>query len=103
VAQAFEALMLVCFGLAWRINALPMLRSGQPQGKGLCFTLIVWRGYVSGMVAKLLWTVGAGAALPPVFWLHVLNTVTVGFNLWLYARYRQRARSGRGGTFEPAA
>jgi hypothetical protein len=40
-----------------------MLRSKQPEGKGLSFTLIVWCGCLAGAAAKLLWMSGSGAAL----------------------------------------
>ncbi len=88
--QALEALMLLCFGLAWPINSLHMLRSKRPEGKGLSFTMIVWCGYLSGAAAKVLWTLGTGATLPPVFWLYVVNSITVAFNAALYCRYRRQ-------------
>jgi lipopolysaccharide export LptBFGC system permease protein LptF len=88
LAQCLEALMLICFGLAWPINLLSMLRCGRPQGKGLTFTTIIWCGYVAGAMAKISLSVGTGAPLSPVFWLYLLNVVTVGLNAWLYRRLR---------------
>lgn len=84
-AMLLEGTMLICFGLAWPVANLRMLRSRRPEGKGLPFTFIVLGGYLCGMSAKLLlWM--AGQALQPVFWLYALNTGSVAFNLFLQWR-----------------
>ena len=93
VAQFLEALMLLCFGLAWPINSLGMLRRKRPEGKGLAFTVIIWSGYVAGASAKLLLAAQAGNPLPPVFWLYVLNGVTVGANAALYLHFRRHVNA----------
>ena len=93
LAQTLEALMLLCFGLAWPVNTLGMLRRKRPEGKGLTFTLIIWSGYVAGASAKLLLAAHAGSTLPPVFWLYVLNGVTVGANAALYVHFKRRVHA----------
>jgi hypothetical protein len=80
--QLLEAAMLICFGLAWPLANLRMLRSGRPEGKGLPFTLVILAGYLCGAAAKLIAT-SQGAPLAPVFWLYLLNTASVGVNLFL--------------------
>jgi hypothetical protein len=77
-----EALMLTCFGLAWPVANIRMLRTGRPEGKGLAFTLIILCGYLAGATAKLV-VVSASMPLAPVFWLYVLNATSVGTNLVL--------------------
>jgi hypothetical protein len=42
-------------------------------------------GYIAGALAKLALST-TGHALPPVFWLYVLNTVSVGMNVVLQWR-----------------
>jgi hypothetical protein len=83
-----EALMLTCFGLAWPMANLRMLRTGQAEGKGLGFTLIIFCGYLAGAAAKIaLATVTT--PLAPVFWLYALNATSVGLNLalqWYFGR-----------------
>lgn len=81
-ATLLEGLMLLCFGVAWPVANMRMLRSRRPEGKGLAFTLIILCGYVAGAAAKVLLTV-QGQSLPPVFWLYLLNTLSVGVNLAL--------------------
>jgi hypothetical protein len=56
-----------------------MLQSRSVQGRGLVFTLVILAGYLAGVVSKLL-AMHDGASLPPVFWLYVLNSVSVGAN-----------------------
>ena len=77
-----EALMLVCFGIAWPLANLRMLRTRRPEGKGLVFTLVILLGYAAGASAKLL-HLAAGRPLEPVFWLYALNASSVSLNLFL--------------------
>ena len=88
-----EAAMLACFGLAWPLANLRMLRTRRPEGKGLGFTLVILCGYFAGASAKLLLSLD-GRPLAPVFWLYVLNASSVGLNLflqWYLAPRRQPA------------
>jgi hypothetical protein len=78
-----EAAMLLCFGLAWPIATMKMLRTGRAEGKGLGFTAIIWTGYVAGAASKLVALEAGDAPLAPVFWLYLLNSATVGCNGWL--------------------
>ena len=95
-AQALEALMLLCFGLAWPLNTLAMLRRRRPEGKGLTFTAIIWCGYLCGASAKLLLVLAAGRTLPPVFWLYVINALTVGLNALVYLHFKRRGEATAG-------
>jgi len=77
-----ESTMLVCFGLAWPLANLRMLRRRRPEGKGLMFTLIILLGYAAGALAKVPALSGA-AELPGIFWLYTFNGLSVACNLWL--------------------
>ena len=84
-----EGVMLVCFGLAWPLATLKMLRCKSAQGRNLGFTFIILGGYVAGVASKLL-ALHSGAGLPPVFWLYLLNSLSVGVNAvlqWHFARH----------------
>ena len=87
-----EAVMLICFGIAWPLANLRMLRTGCVEGKGMAFTAIILCGYVAGALAKLAWAASAHA-LPLVFWLYVLNTISVGANLLLQWRLGSRRQA----------
>ena len=90
-AQLLEAAMLVCFGVAWPIANLRMLRTHRAEGRGLAFTLIILCGYVAGSLAKLAGA-APGAAPTSMFWLYLLNTASVAVNLalqWYFGRRPQ--------------
>ena len=87
-SEILEALMLVCFGLAWPMATLRLLRSGSAEGRRLGFTLVILCGYLAGALSKLLGT-PASAGLPPVFWLYLLNTLSVGANAALQWHFRR--------------
>lgn len=78
----FEALMLFCFGMAWPMSILESWRSRTNKGKSLFFMLIVFTGYVSGLVHKVYWQSKVDGAV----WLYLLNLVMVGIDLGLYYR-----------------
>ena len=86
-----ESTMLLCFGLAWPLANLRMMRSRRPEGKGLAFTLIILIGYIAGATAKWL-SAGAGQAIPGIFWLYAINAGSVTMNLvlqWYFGRLVQ--------------
>ena len=89
LAMLLEALMLVCFGVAWPLARLRMLRTGQAEGKSMAFTAIL-SGYIAGARAELA---GAASAhtLPLVFWLYMLYRVSVGANLLPQRRLGSRS------------
>lgn len=93
-AHLLEGAMLVCFGLAWPVANLQMLKSRRPQGKGLPFTFIVLAGYLSGAAAKVVLGLQEGP-LPILFWLYALNGASVALNLGLQWHYGPAGRAVR--------
>lgn len=81
----FEAIMLVCFGMAWPVSILKSWRSRTNKGKSLFFMLIVLTGYVSGLIHKCWWQ----EKVDGVVWLYLLNAVMVLADVSLYARNRR--------------
>ena len=92
-AGVLEAVMLVCFGLAWPMANLRMLRTRQAMGKGSGFTCLILLGYLFGAASKVMMS-SEGSPLAPVFWLYVLNALSVAANLALQWHYSPR-RAGR--------
>jgi hypothetical protein len=91
-----EATMLVCFGCAWPLASVRMLRTRRAEGRGLLPTGLIFAGYLAGMAAKLVFTC-SGGPLAPIFWMYFLNAGSVGVNLalqWHYSRVPTR-RPGR--------
>ena len=79
--QMLEAAMLVCFGLAWPLAAMRMLRTRRASGNAATVSL-VFCGYLAGMASKLV-GLDEDAALAPLCWLYLLNGSSVAFNLFL--------------------
>ena len=88
-----EGVMLLCFGLAWPLANLRMLRTRRAEGKGLGFTLIILCGYTAGACAKLA-LASTGHGLAPLFWLYLFNGSMVATNLGLQWRLGRRGRPG---------
>ncbi|HQL51973.1 MAG TPA: hypothetical protein PLR91_12345 [Kiritimatiellia bacterium] len=85
----FEAIMLVCFGMAWPVSILKSWRSRTNKGKSRFFLLIVFVGYLSGLIHKLWWQERPDG----VVWLYLLNACMVAVdgilairNTWLDKR-----------------
>lgn len=87
-----EGTMLLCFGLAWPLNTLGMLRRRRAEGKNLVFTGVILVGYVCGALAKWVLAMAHEEPLAPVFWLYVTNAATVTLNGAVYLYYRREAR-----------
>jgi hypothetical protein len=76
----FEIIMLLCFGLAWPFSIWKSWKSRQNAGKSVWFLLVVFAGYVAGVIHKLLYS------MDPVIALYALNGVMVALDVALYCR-----------------
>ena len=54
MAQVFEMIMLICFGLSWPFNIAKSLRSRTARGKSLWFEVCIIVGYLCGLVGKFI-------------------------------------------------
>jgi lipopolysaccharide export LptBFGC system permease protein LptF len=95
-AQVFEGAMLICFGLGWPVAILKTLRVKRVEGKSLPFLVLIFCGYLAGIVSKLF-RLHAHGYLEPVTALYVLNAVMVGIEVLLYMRYRAQPPVETGG------
>lgn len=91
-AQAFEAVMLVCFGLSWPVAIVKTLRTRRTEGKSLMFLTLIFIGYLGGIVSKFFRAAGPDP-LETVTALYALNAVLVGVEIVLYLRFRPRAET----------
>jgi hypothetical protein len=82
----FEAGMLVCFGISWPVNIYKSVKSRTAAGKSVIFLYLVWVGYLSGIINKLI------NNFDLVFWLYVLNALMVSADIVLYYRNRSNDR-----------
>ena len=54
MAQVFETIMLICFGLSWPFNIAKSWKSGTARGKSLQFEICIVIGYLFGIAGKVL-------------------------------------------------
>ena len=80
----FEAVMLICFGLAWPLNIIKSLRTKSTHGKSVFIVLLI--GYVAGITHKLLYSRNI------VLVLYCINFAMVSMDTFLYFHYRRRER-----------
>ena len=91
----FEALMIICFGLSWPFAVYKSFTSRTAKGKSLSFEVIIWVGYVFGIMRKIL-QVQAGRNLDGLFYLgfvfYILNIIEITIDILLYFRNRKLDR-----------
>ncbi|MFQ3619727.1 MAG: hypothetical protein SNJ78_02170 [Spirochaetales bacterium] len=80
----FEILMLVCFGVAWPVSIYRSLTAPKLTGKSLPFIVVVFLGYLSGILHKLIYSRDA------VLYLYILNALMVGLDLVIYLVRKSR-------------
>ena len=80
--SVFEIAMLVCFGAAWPVSIWKSLRTRQVAGKSLFFLVIVFVGYIAGILHKIVFRYDL------VIWLYALNALMVLTDIVLYLRNR---------------
>ena len=88
MAEIFEVIMIVSFGASWPMNVIKSYRSRTAKGKSLAFLLLIFFGYIAGIVSKLI-NAGYMAQIGTkwyVLFFYVLNLVMVGIDLALYLR-----------------
>ena len=91
MAQVFEMLMLIMFGLSWPFNITKSLRSRTAKGKSLFFEIFLVIGYLFGIVRKIILTVqgGSGFIFFLSFFFYVLNLIMISIDIALYFRNRK--------------
>ena len=85
VISAFEAVMLVCFGVSWPVSVVKSYRARTTKGKSIIFLLAIWIGYVFGLAGKIMLAVETGS-IPYVLFIYAFNLIVVSLDLILYFR-----------------
>ena len=83
MAEIMEAVMLICFGLSWPMNAWKAYRARTAAGTSWQFILLITMGYVAGIAAKF-----CAGAINWVLAVYFLNMIFLGFNWAIYFRNR---------------
>lgn len=54
MADIFEILMIVAFGASWPFNIVKAYKARTTKGTSLLFTLLIFFGYVAGIISKII-------------------------------------------------
>ena len=81
MAQVFEVLMLVCFGLSWPFNIIKSYRSRTARGKSVGFEVLILLGYLLGITGKFI-----GGNVTYVVVVYILDILMVATDLILTIR-----------------
>ena len=55
MAEVFEAVMLICFGASWPVSVYKSSKAQSNKGKSLIFLFLIDLGYLTGIIAKILY------------------------------------------------
>ena len=75
--------MLLCFGIAWPFSIYRSVTSRSNNGKSLIFLLIVFAGYVAGLIHKII------NDFDMVFYLYIVNGSMVLIDIALFIRNKR--------------
>ena len=81
MAAVLEAVMLVCFGLSWPINAMKAWKAKTAAGTSWMFLALITFGYVAGIAAKFV-----GGTVNWVLAVYIINLVALFANWAVFAR-----------------
>lgn len=84
MAAILEALMLICFGLSWPINAVKAWQARTAKATSPAFLALITFGYVSGIAAKFV-----GGNVNWVLGVYLFNLVALIVNDLIYLRNRR--------------
>ena len=81
MAQIFEVLMIVCFGLSWPFNIAKSWNAKTAKGKSLLFEVCILMGYCFGIAGKFI-----TGNVTYVLVAYVINVVMVSVDILLTLR-----------------
>ena len=81
-----EVIMILCFGASWPFNLVKSYRARTTKGKSLPFLILIFVGYIAGIVSKLLVFDVTEWLKWFVLFFYVLNFLMVGLDLCVYVR-----------------
>lgn len=84
MAEILEAIMLVCFGLSWPMNAWKAYQARTAAGSSWQFIGLITLGYMAGIAAKF-----ASGSINWVLAVYFINVVFLGANWAIYFRNRR--------------
>lgn len=88
MADFFEVLMVVCFGISWPLNIQKAWRARTAKGTSVLFYFFIWIGYVFGLIGKYIKMLGGQNTPAYVWFFYALNTLMVSLGILIFFRNR---------------
>lgn len=88
LSEILEVIMIVSFGASWPLNVIKSYKARTTKGKSLPFLLLIFFGYIAGIISKFanpVYMASFGTKWYVLFF-YVLNLIMVGVDLVLYYR-----------------
>lgn len=82
----FEALMLLCFGLAWPFSIYKSWKTKKNGSKSLIFLTAIFIGYLSGIIHKIIYNFDG------IIFLYMLNAIMVSIEIIFFVINKQRGK-----------
>ncbi len=80
----FEAVMLLCFGLAWPFSIYKSWKTKENGSKSLIFLTALIIGYISGIIHKILFNYDG------VIFLYIINAIMVSIEIVFFIKNKKR-------------
>ena len=87
MAEIFEMIMVVCFGLSWPISIIKTLKTKTAAGKSPLFIAFIVLGYICGITSKLI-----DNNITYVFVFYCINLAMTSFDLGLNLYLRRKEK-----------
>ncbi len=84
LAEIFETIMILCFGVSWPLSIIRSYRSRSTKGKSLLFMCFIAFGYVAGITSKIL-----SETYNLAFYFYFPNIIMVCTDICLYFRNKR--------------
>lgn len=81
--KILEAIMLICFGMAWPFSIVKSFKSKSTNGKSILFLIVLIVGYIAGIINKVLYSNDI------VLYLYILNLSMVSIDAILWFRNKK--------------
>jgi hypothetical protein len=91
MAEIFEGIMIVSFGVSWPISVLRSWKSRSNKGKSLLFLLVIEFGYIMGLFGKIFINPSILIAV------YSFNTFFVTLDIFLYFRNKRLEQMNKPG------
>lgn len=91
MAEILEIVMILSFGASWPMNVIKSYRARTTKGKSLAFLLLIFFGYIAGIISKLVNEayMASFSSKWYVLIFYCINLTMVGIDLCIYIRNKR--------------